>query len=512
MADSGFRSSRRDARDADAPRDSVADPLAELARLIGQNDAHGGRDSGQTADGYDEARPASDFDWAADENYAQQHGHDDERGYAPGLAEPTPSYQPDTASWPRGHGYEQDPAPAHPQARPAPAFEAPRAQAPRSQPLSYIPPAHEGYQTDGQTRHGAPAPAYARDYAGDEYEDDAAPPRRSGTVAIVALLGLAVIGTAGALGYRAMFGSPIVPLLPPVITPGNTPVKIVPNQGGQASAPNQADTSNGGNGAQLAPREEQPIEVQPPNQVPRVVTTIPVISNAPETTLPGGPTPGGSNQAPGVQSTPPPAFAQANGPGQPFGSPDQSPPPSAVAPPSGAKAVHTVTIRPGQQGNMVQANADVPPGAVHSTKPQQTMAKQPRETAPRPGSGGPLSILPGQQGEAAPPPPTRTAMAHSPSPMPTRSEPAEAVPASGGSFVQVTSQRSEAEAQAAFQTLQARYPQQLGGRHPVIRRADLGAKGVYYRAMVGPFASAEQAGSLCTSLKAAGGNCLVQRN
>jgi hypothetical protein len=41
---------------------------------------------------------------------------------------------------------------------------------------------------------------------------------------------------------------------------------------------------------------------------------------------------------------------------------------------------------------------------------------------------------------------------------------------------------------------------------------DLGAKGIYYRAMVGPFASMEKAAGMCRTLKAAGCNCLVQRN
>lgn len=92
--------------------------------------------------------------------------------------------------------------------------------------------------------------------------------------------------------------------------------------------------------------------------------------------------------------------------------------------------------------------------------------------------------------------------------------PAEEAPAprAGGYAVQVSSQRSEADAQAAFRALQAKYPNQLGNRHAMFRRADLGAKGVYYRALVGPFASAEQAASLCSSLKAAGGSCLIQRN
>jgi len=78
--------------------------------------------------------------------------------------------------------------------------------------------------------------------------------------------------------------------------------------------------------------------------------------------------------------------------------------------------------------------------------------------------------------------------------------------------VQVSSQHSEAEVQDSFRALQAKYPDVLGGKQPMIRRADLGAKGIYYRALVGPFASAEEAATMCSSLKAAGGSCLVQKN
>jgi hypothetical protein len=81
-----------------------------------------------------------------------------------------------------------------------------------------------------------------------------------------------------------------------------------------------------------------------------------------------------------------------------------------------------------------------------------------------------------------------------------------------GYAVQVTSQRSESRAQAAFRGLQAKYPDQLSGRQPIIHRADLGAAGIYYRALVGPFASAEKAAKLCSGLKAAGGDCIVLKN
>jgi len=134
---------------------------------------------------------------------------------------------------------------------------------------------------------------------------------------------------------------------------------------------------------------------------------------------------------------------------------------------------------------------------------------------PRPaqaGANAPLEIVP-PQGDAPPPAPahSRTALARPTALAPAAtSEPAAA--AGSGYAVQVTSQRSEAEAQSAFRALAAKYPDQLGGHSPIVRRADLGSKGVYYRALVGPYASAEQAAGVCSSLKAAGGTCIVQKN
>ena len=71
--------------------------------------------------------------------------------------------------------------------------------------------------------------------------------------------------------------------------------------------------------------------------------------------------------------------------------------------------------------------------------------------------------------------------------------PCRAVGGGGGYAVQVTSQRSEAEAQAAYVTCRPNSPISSAATQPIIRRADLGAKGIYYRALVGPFASVEQA-------------------
>jgi len=89
--------------------------------------------------------------------------------------------------------------------------------------------------------------------------------------------------------------------------------------------------------------------------------------------------------------------------------------------------------------------------------------------------------------------------------------PAASAPSSGGYAVQVSSQRSEADAQASYRALQGKFPAQLGSRQALIRRADLGDKGVYYRAVV-TVGNADEASQLCNALKAAGGQCIVQRN
>jgi cell division protein FtsN len=89
---------------------------------------------------------------------------------------------------------------------------------------------------------------------------------------------------------------------------------------------------------------------------------------------------------------------------------------------------------------------------------------------------------------------------------------APAVAGTGGYLVQISSQRNEADAQASFRALQHKFPSVLGSRSALVKRADLGAKGVYYRAMVGPFGSSEEASRFCGSLKSAGGQCVIQRN
>jgi len=70
---------------------------------------------------------------------------------------------------------------------------------------------------------------------------------------------------------------------------------------------------------------------------------------------------------------------------------------------------------------------------------------------------------------------------------------AEASSSRGDYTVPVASESNAADAHTVFRTLQTKFPKQLGKREPIVRRTDLGPERIYYRTMVGPFASMEDA-------------------
>ena len=109
-------------------------------------------------------------------------------------------------------------------------------------------------------------------------------------------------------------------------------------------------------------------------------------------------------------------------------------------------------------------------------------------------------------------PPAAQASAAQPAQPAVRDASPGAKGAGGGYSVQLSASRNRADAQASFLALKLKFPRQLGDRTATIQRADLGAKGTYYRAMVGPFTSASAADQFCRSLQAAGGECMIQRN
>jgi cell division septation protein DedD len=76
--------------------------------------------------------------------------------------------------------------------------------------------------------------------------------------------------------------------------------------------------------------------------------------------------------------------------------------------------------------------------------------------------------------------------------------------------VQLSAQRTEAEAQSALRAAQIKFSM-LAGYQLVIRKKDQGERGVFYAAQLGPL-SREEANQLCSKLKNAGGSCFIQGN
>jgi hypothetical protein len=77
--------------------------------------------------------------------------------------------------------------------------------------------------------------------------------------------------------------------------------------------------------------------------------------------------------------------------------------------------------------------------------------------------------------------------------------------------VQLVGSGSEANALAEYRQMQKKYVSVLGAHEPLVIRTNLGKSSSWYRVRVGATtrASAEK---LCLTLRASGGNCLVQRN
>ncbi|OCP26317.1 MULTISPECIES: SPOR domain-containing protein [unclassified Ensifer] len=83
------------------------------------------------------------------------------------------------------------------------------------------------------------------------------------------------------------------------------------------------------------------------------------------------------------------------------------------------------------------------------------------------------------------------------------------VPA-GTYFIQVASLPSEAEAQKSYNSLSNKFGSLIGGRGVDIRKAEIAGKGTYYRVRI-PAGSREEANALCSRYKGAGGSCLVTK-
>ena len=511
---------QRPYRGNEAPARAVtpggSDPLAELARLIGQND------------------PFSEF------------GRDGNRRPATSRPpEPTPAWPPEPARLapsalpaPQGgapqygsQDFTRQPFGSVPLAGNADLYHADSQnqgyQAAVPQGAAYEVPNYEvpGYGAPGYEAHGFPAETAATGYeqepfpksqsqfapqpgSDDDYYDDAPPNRRRiGIMAIAGVFALAVIGTAGALGYRAVFGGSSASSPPPVIKAEQAPSKIVPAAATKDAQANKMITervNERGQGEKLLSREEQPVPVVTTNGVPGQAQPN------------GAPQPGS-----GVVGAEPKKIRtiaiKPDQAGEGSSQMAEPAPTSAPAPTSQPRVIATTPQRPAPaqvpvpapaplQLSNTQAEPEPARAPARAAQPAQAAQPAPRAAAPANAPANapnaPLSLNPN-----AAPTPVRPA-----APQRTAAAAAPAAVSGGGYAVQVSAQRSEEEAQAAFRSLQGKFPSQLGNRQPLIKRVDLGEKGIFFRALVGPFGDSAQASQMCASLKSAGGSCLVQKN
>jgi hypothetical protein len=494
------------------------DPLAELARLIGQTDPFAA-----------EGRPSAPPPAVPPRSY--QEDDYSQADYQQDYAEPTAPPQP--PSWMRRANVQPQPPapepdypvsvnPVHPLHRysaqptaPEPDFHQPQAyQDGAYQDQAYHEPPYQGHahQQQGQQQHDQayqeqayqqPDPSryddqlYGRLEAGEQdYQRDPAYPddpyafqsdypeadldepkkQRGGMMTVAAILALAVVGTGAAFAYKTYVGSPRSGE-PPIIKADNTPTKIVP-------APTDASTkvpdrmASGDGSEKIVPREEAPVDVAAKAGGPRVVF--------------------------------PPLNPNANPPPVASVSPSTLPPPSAGPIPSNGtmpantpRPIRTVAVKGDQTDSATPQSAAAAKPTAAAPKPvaAPTAPRNP-PTSANASANQPLSLAP--QGSPAEPPQRMAAT------NPTQIAPSAAPDTGGGGFlVSVTSQDTEAAARQSFRVVQGKYSSVLGSQSPVIKRVDRADGTVKYRAMVGPYRTRQEASQFCKELTAAGGQCFI---
>jgi len=186
--------------------------------------------------------------------------------------------------------------------------------------------------------------------------------------------------------------------------------------------------------------------------------------------------------------------------------PPPPPPPEAAEPPQ-ASVIPTMTL-PGAANDGAPAPASLRPRGARVSAPLTTPTATPVAEAPAPAAVVPVPTpaprAKAPQRVAAVAPETTAAVV--PPPATATESPA---PAAGSFAVQLGVRSSASDAQAAFREMQGKYAV-LAGKPPLIRQAEVNGKALY-RVRVGPLGKTE-ATSLCSQLQAAGGQCFVAKN
>jgi hypothetical protein len=349
---------------------------------------------------------------------------------------------------------------------------------------------------------------------GDAYgaHDYHVPRWRDRLVMAIAVIALAGMGAVGTFAYRAVFAGTVMPALPLFIKAENAPNESVPNYGDdRPSHLSQTSIASAGSSEEFVSRwsadNQEPPKAAPisPNQSASPPSGLGSGAVAPIAPALAAPPPANAPQALTAISLPPTVPAPV-------------PAPSSSTP----KKIQAVISRSdglGQTDTSAAATAKSPaakPSAAAAPPAGNRPLRLAADAATRAPEatqtaavalpvGRPLSLAPDAHGHSATSPPSRSRM-------PAGVGTAADASSGGGYAVAVASERSAADADAVFRSLQAKFPDQLGGREPIVRRTDLGPEGIYYRASIGPFVSMKAAAKVCSSLKAAGESCLVEKN
>jgi cell division protein FtsN len=553
MADdnnSRYRRSDAFSQDSPLPGGQRSDPLAELARMIGQRDPFSeySREYRASRSSSPHADPVPGFDtdpaWRFEQGPALKEaeevslGYGDETRPQSGADNRLAADWPDTPAAPQP--YSADPLAPSPGCQP-PASEfrddhrldadapyRPDVDNRHSDRLGFESVAYQPMPDDGDGRphlyppEAADAMPLAHELTHEEefYGDAPRNHRRKGLLTVVAVFGLAIIGTAGAFGYRSFFHGAKSSSPPPVIRASSEPVKVAPPSSNADSTANKFSYDRFGDRDQnerLVERQEAPVDAKDivRTNVPRAVLLGDPISGPPlsqgATAAPTNP-PSALGEPRRVRTVPirPDRVDQAAGPealaSQP--TPAQAAPVPARRPTNiaaGAAANAPLQVAP----EPIEA-ASQPAAPRANSNPTAARSAARANSSPEPRTNAPLSLSPDHVTPSANS--RASALAAPPRAAPTPTRLASAPAAGGGYFVQVASRRSEAEAESSLRSIQGRYANLLSGHQHVIKRVDLGGRGVYYRAMVGPFGSRNEAAQFCGGLKAAGGDCIVQSN
>jgi len=365
-------------------------------------------------------------------------------------------------------------------------------------------------------------------------QENARQPRRRGLLIAAIVGGVAIAGGLGA--FALSFGGKGSGA-PVIVKADNTPIKVKPENPGGTVVPNQDNkvydaVIKGAKPAEpvqqkLVTNTEEPVDVAAKDQQTRVVDLSPDQTDAAPAADAAGNPDTAATSAPKSEDR----IAQVLQDADKGTNPDTV----AVAP----RKVRTMVVKadgslvaredPAPAAPQVAATEPTDPAPQHVAPSAQDDSQATGTVPPAADQAKPAVAL---KPVAAPKAEAKAQSANTPAKVPVAPQrpsdqpvdvvgevkpdqvasidPTAAAAAGGSWSIQIASQPTVESAQSTYQDLQRRYGSVLAGHTANIVKAEIAGKGTFYRVRV-PAQSRNDAINLCTSYKAAGGNCFVSR-